>query len=117
MGVFKMFNAPDSQFHFIYYLNVLYFQEGGEERCVIETRTRSKTGECEGTCSQSCTVATVKDTCGSQPGVEGPEGWIRVVVFIYTPTPCYLIPVFFAHVLKYLTVFKAYIKDFCLLFI
>ena len=49
-------------------------QENGEEKCVIETRMRGRPGECESSCTQTCTVTPMSksDTCGH--GVEGPGG-------------------------------------------
>ncbi|KAL5007156.1 hypothetical protein ScPMuIL_015962 [Solemya velum] len=46
----------------------------GEEKCVIETRTRMKAPECEGHCTQTCTVTPIKlDTCGGpELNAEGP---------------------------------------------
>ncbi|XP_041366225.1 tetratricopeptide repeat protein 17-like isoform X2 [Gigantopelta aegis] len=38
--------------------------ENGEEKCVIETRSRQKSPDCNGHCTQTCTVTPVKmDTC------------------------------------------------------
>ncbi|XP_053384178.1 tetratricopeptide repeat protein 17-like isoform X3 [Mercenaria mercenaria] len=53
---------------------VICRHEAGEEKCVIETRTRGNSGESEGSCTQTCTVGPVTDTCSSQQAVEGPEG-------------------------------------------
>lgn len=65
----------------------MYFilQEAGEEKCVIETRTRGKSGESEGSCTQTCTIGPVTDTCNSQQAVESPEGLILVVVTCSPP--------------------------------
>ncbi|XP_046360680.2 tetratricopeptide repeat protein 17-like isoform X1 [Haliotis rufescens] len=38
--------------------------ENGEEKCIIETRTRHKSSDCNGHCTQTCTISPVKmDTC------------------------------------------------------
>ncbi|XP_033752791.1 tetratricopeptide repeat protein 17-like [Pecten maximus] len=43
---------------------VICKRENGEEKCVIETRSRSKSGECNGHCTQTCTVTPIKlDSC------------------------------------------------------
>ncbi|XP_067656213.1 tetratricopeptide repeat protein 17-like isoform X4 [Haliotis asinina] len=39
-------------------------KENGEEKCIIETRTRHKSSDCNGHCTQTCTISPVKmDTC------------------------------------------------------
>ncbi|XP_048779550.1 tetratricopeptide repeat protein 17-like isoform X2 [Ostrea edulis] len=49
---------------------VICKNENGEEKCVIETRSRTKSGECNGHCTQTCTVTPIKfDSC---TGDEGP---------------------------------------------
>ncbi|XP_062591170.1 tetratricopeptide repeat protein 17-like [Saccostrea cucullata] len=49
---------------------VICKNENGEEKCVIETRSRTKSGECNGHCTQTCTVTPIKfDSCnGEEPG-------------------------------------------------
>ncbi|XP_070200043.1 tetratricopeptide repeat protein 17-like isoform X3 [Littorina saxatilis] len=43
--------------------------ENGEEKCIIETRMRNKAGDCNGQCTQTCTITPVKlDTCAGLPG-------------------------------------------------
>ncbi|XP_064604076.1 tetratricopeptide repeat protein 17-like isoform X2 [Liolophura sinensis] len=43
--------------------------ENGEEKCIIETRTRTKMPECNGHCTQTCTITPIKlDSCGSMAG-------------------------------------------------
>ncbi|KAK6190158.1 hypothetical protein SNE40_002084 [Patella caerulea] len=34
--------------------------ENGEEKCIIETRTRGKAGDCNGHCTQTCTITPIK---------------------------------------------------------
>ncbi|OWF35392.1 tetratricopeptide repeat protein 17-like isoform X2 [Mizuhopecten yessoensis] len=54
---------------------VICKRENGEEKCVIETRSRSKSGECNGHCTQTCTVTPIKlDSCAGDihPGGELP---------------------------------------------
>ncbi|KAK3594378.1 hypothetical protein CHS0354_032887 [Potamilus streckersoni] len=55
---------------------VICKNENGEEKCVIETRTRAKPGECDGSCSQSCTVTPIHmDTCGgADPNLDSHTG-------------------------------------------
>ncbi|ESO91575.1 hypothetical protein LOTGIDRAFT_163300 [Lottia gigantea] len=40
--------------------------ENGEEKCIIETRMRGKSGECNGHCTQTCTITPIKveSSCG-----------------------------------------------------
>lgn len=48
---------------------VICKNENGEEKCVIETRSRTKSGECNGHCTQTCTVTPIKfDSCTGQDG-------------------------------------------------
>lgn len=45
---------------------MFYFiwKENGEEKCVIETRSRGKAEDCNGHCTQTCTVTPIKfDSC------------------------------------------------------
>ncbi|XP_076450500.1 tetratricopeptide repeat protein 17-like isoform X3 [Babylonia areolata] len=43
-------------------------EENGEEKCIIETRMRNKAGECNGQCTQTCTITPIKlDTCAGLP--------------------------------------------------
>ncbi|KAL8577739.1 hypothetical protein ACOMHN_065556 [Nucella lapillus] len=42
--------------------------ENGEEKCIIETRMRNKAGDCNGQCTQTCTITPIKlDTCAGLP--------------------------------------------------
>ncbi|KAK3103819.1 hypothetical protein FSP39_022148 [Pinctada imbricata] len=46
---------------------VICKNENGEEKCVIETRSRSKAENCNGQCTQTCTVTPIKlDGCASE---------------------------------------------------
>nr|XP_022314692.1 tetratricopeptide repeat protein 17-like isoform X1 [Crassostrea virginica] len=48
---------------------VICKNENGEEKCVIETRSRTKSGECNGHCTQTCTVTPIKfDSCSGEDG-------------------------------------------------
>ena len=49
-------------------------QENGEEKCVIETRMRQRPGECDGSCSQTCTVTPMSKNEACAHGAQGPEG-------------------------------------------
>ncbi|KAK7486422.1 hypothetical protein BaRGS_00022346, partial [Batillaria attramentaria] len=43
--------------------------ENGEEKCIIETRMRNKAGDCNGQCTQTCTITPIKlDTCAGMSG-------------------------------------------------
>ncbi|XP_060074042.1 tetratricopeptide repeat protein 17-like isoform X2 [Ylistrum balloti] len=56
---------------------VICKRENGEEKCVIETRSRSKSGECNGHCTQTCTVTPIKlDSCA---GDIHPSGELQVL--------------------------------------
>lgn len=50
----------------------LYLKENGEEKCVIETRSRSKS-DCNGHCTQTCTVTPIKlDSCTGDITIDQP---------------------------------------------
>ncbi|XP_025087686.1 tetratricopeptide repeat protein 17-like isoform X2 [Pomacea canaliculata] len=52
--------------------------ENGEEKCIIETRIHNKAGNCNGQCTQTCTITPIKlDTCtglGADINLDGLQG-------------------------------------------